>query len=118
MFIDIFKLGQVLLILLGIILLVLLIVVLFKFIKTISSVNSIIRKNEINIDALLSNLPRTIKNLCDITDNVKDVTAVVVKTTTTSDFKSTGHFQKYIVNIVDILTTIIKTVSSNEKKRK
>lgn len=118
MYIDIFKLGQIILILLGIILLVLLIVILFKFIKTISSVNSIIRKNEINIDELLSNLPKTIKNLCDITDNVKDVTAVVVKTTTASNFKSTGPFQKYIVDIVDILTTIIKTVSSNEKKRK
>lgn len=118
MYIDIFKLGQIILILLGIILLVLLIVILFKFIKTISSVNSIIRKNEINIDDLLSTLPKTIKNMCDITGNVKDVTAVVVKTTTASDLKPTGPFQRYIVDIVDILTTIIKNISSNEKKMK
>jgi hypothetical protein len=118
MYIDIFKLGQIILILLGIILLVLLIIILFKFIKTISRVNSIITKNEINIDEVLSTLPKTIINLYDIAGNVKDVTAVVVKITTASDLKVTGPFQRYIVDIVDILTTIIKNISSNEKKTK
>ena len=54
MYVDFFKLGQGILIFLGIIILIILIIGLLKLIKTISSVNSIIKKNEESIDEILS----------------------------------------------------------------
>ena len=113
MYVDILKLGQGLLIILGITLLIVLIIGLIKLIRTISSVNLIIKKNEDNIDEILSVLPKTFNNWFEITDNVKDVTEVIVKTTATA-LGSTESFQRYLVYIVDILT-IIKNIFSKKK---
>ncbi|MCB2360449.1 hypothetical protein [Clostridium estertheticum] len=110
---DFFKLGQGLLIFLGIIIMIILIVGLLKLIKTITSVNSIIMRNEDDIEEILSVLPKTFKNWFEITDNVKDVTEVVVEKTA-SALKSTESFQKYLVYIVDILT-IAKNIFSTKK---
>lgn len=113
MMIDIFKLGQGLLILLGLTLLVILIIGLLKLIKTITSVNLIIKKNEDNIDKMLDILPKTFDNCFEITDNVKDVTEVVVKTTANA-LESTESFHRYLVYIADILT-IIKNIFYKKK---
>ena len=58
-------------------------------------------------------LPKTFKNLYEVTDNIKDVTEVVVQTTATA-VGATESFEKYLVYIVDILT-IIKKIFSNKK---
>ncbi|MFT5872682.1 MAG: putative PurR-regulated permease PerM [Clostridium sp.] len=113
MYVDFFKLGQGILIFLGIIILIILIIVLLKVISTISSVNSIIKKNEDNIDEILSALPKTFKNWYELTDNIKDVTEVVVQTTANA-LGATESFEKYLVYIKDILT-IIKKIFLNKK---
>ncbi|MBU3158212.1 hypothetical protein KPL37_00300 [Clostridium frigoris] len=92
---------------------IILIVGLLKLIKTITSVNSIIKKNEDDIEEIISILPKTFKNWFEITDNVKDVTEVVVEKTA-SVLKSTDSLQKYLVYIVDILT-IVKNIFSSKK---
>jgi predicted PurR-regulated permease PerM len=111
MYINFWQLGQALLIILGIALLIVLIIALVKLIKTISSVNSIINRNETNIDEVLTALPKTFNNFYEITDNVKDVTEVVVKTTA-SALGATESFQRYLVYIADILTIIKKIFST------
>ena len=113
MYVNFFKLGEGLLIFLGIIIMIILIVGLLKLIKTITSVNSIIKRNEDDIEEILSVLPKTFKNWFEITDNVKDVTEVVVEKTA-SVLKSTDSLQKYLVYIVDILT-IIRNIFSSKK---
>jgi hypothetical protein len=110
MYIDFLKLGQGLLIFFGILVLIMLTIVLLKFINTISSINSIIKKNETNIHEVLSTLPKTSKNLQDISVNIKDVTEAVSLTT----LEATKSFERYLVYIVDILT-IIKKIFSNKK---
>ena len=110
MYIDFFQLGQALLTILGISVLIILIIVMLKLIKTISNVNLIIKKNESNIDAVLTSLPKTFKNVNEITDNVKDVTEVVLETTA-SALEATESFQRYLVYIADILTIIKKVFS-------
>ncbi|HEY8804331.1 MAG TPA: hypothetical protein VIM42_04350 [Clostridium sp.] len=113
MYVDIFKLGQGVLIFLGLTILILLIIGLLKLIITLSSVNLMIKKNENNINEILSTLPKTFKNWYEITDNVKDVTNVVVKKTASS-LKSTESFQRYLVYIMDILN-IKKNIFPNKK---
>ena len=61
MYVNFFKLGEGLLIFLGIILLIILIVGLLKLIKTITSVNSIIKRNEDDIDEILSIFQKHLK---------------------------------------------------------
>jgi predicted PurR-regulated permease PerM len=113
MYINFTELGLGLLIFLGVILLSVLIVGILKLIKTITKVNSIIYKNEESIDEILSVLPKTFKNLYEVTDNIKDVTEVVVQTTATA-VGATESLERYLVYIVDILT-IIKKIFSNKK---
>ncbi|MCB2293963.1 hypothetical protein LGK95_10575 [Clostridium algoriphilum] len=110
---DIFKLGQGILVFLGLTILILLIIGLLKLIKTLSSVNLIIKKNENNINEILSTLPKTFKNWFEITDNVKDVSEVVVKATASS-LRSTESFQRYLVYMVDI-SHIIKNIFSTKR---
>ena len=113
MYVDIFKLGQGLLITLSIAILIILIIVLLKLIKAISKVTSIIKKNEDNIDGILSTLPKTAKNLHEISDNVKVVTDAAVKTTAGA-LEATESFQRYLIYIVDILN-LAKKIFSNKK---
>lgn len=111
MFIDFWLLGQALLVILGIVLLIVLIIALLKLIKTISSVNSILNRNEKNIDEVFTVLPKTFNNLYEITDNVKDVTEVVVETAA-SALGATESFQRYLVYIADILAIVKKVFST------
>jgi hypothetical protein len=99
MLVDIFKVGQGLLIFLGIAILVMLIILLFKLIKTISSVNIIMKKNE--------------DNIYQITDNIKDVTEVAMEVTA-SALDGAKSFQRYLLYIVDI-TTILKKIFTDKK---
>jgi len=113
MYVDFFKTGQGILIFLGIVILVILIVGLLKLIKTISSVNFIIKKNEDSIDEILSVLPKTFGNLYEVTDNLKNVSEVVVQTTATA-VGASESLEKYLIYIVDILS-ILKKIFSNKK---
>jgi Na+-transporting methylmalonyl-CoA/oxaloacetate decarboxylase gamma subunit len=113
MYVNFPLLGQGLLIFLGITTLVILIILLLKLIKTISTVNSIIKRNEESIDEVLIVLPKTINNLHEVTDNIKDVSEVIVQTTATA-VGATESLERYFVYIVDILT-IIKKIFSNKK---
>jgi len=111
MFIDFWILGQALLVILGIVLITVLIIALLKLIKTVSSVNVILARNDKNIDEVLNVIPKTINNLYEITDNVKDVTEVVVETAA-SALGATESFQRYLVYIADILTIVKKIFST------
>ena len=92
---------------LGAVALVLLIMVLFKLFKILSKVNTLMEKNEKNIDEVLTSLPKATNNFLELSDNLKGVGEVITETTATA-LETKEHFEDYVSIFKDIFIIIKK----------
>lgn len=83
------------------------IIVLFKLNKLISNVSTLIESNKKNIQNTCNDLPVITKNVCEITENFKDISEVA--TEFTADAIVT---KENIVNNYEILKNILNIIKS------
>jgi len=97
MYIDLYSVCLVL----GAAALILLIMVLLKLFKLLSKVNSLMERNEKNIDDVLVSLPKATNNFLELSDNLRDVGEVITETTATA-IETKEHIEDYISIFKDV----------------
>jgi len=107
MYITLYDLGLGILFILGAVALVLLIMVLLKLFKVLSRVNSLMERNEKNIEEVLVSLPKATNNFLELSDNLKDVGEVITETTATA-IETKENIEDYISIFKDVFIIIQK----------
>ena len=107
MYISVVSLGFGILCVLGTIALVMLIMVLTKLFSFLTKINSLVGRNEKNMDEILVTLPKATKNFLELSDNLKAVGEVLTETTATA-IETKEHIDDYMDFFVDILKIIKK----------
>jgi ABC-type transporter Mla subunit MlaD len=94
----------------GFVALVYLIITLSKFGKLLTSVNDLLSQNRKNIDKLCKDLPLVTENALEISDNLKDVSAVVTEATAEA-IVAKDNLVNNIDTIKDILAIVLSVFS-------
>jgi peptidoglycan hydrolase CwlO-like protein len=113
MYISLFSLCFGVLFILGAIALVILIMVLIKLFGVLSRVNSLMQKNEKNIEEILVTLPKATENFLKLSDDLKSVGEVLTETTATA-IETKENIEDYTDIFMDLLK-IVKTVFVKKK---
>ena len=125
-------LGQLMLFvfsILGIILLVAILIGILRFVETLKRLNTVLEKNENNINETLESLPKTAKNLENISeglneemDNVKgsieNVSGTIETTTETVDMinEEILHPLKDVLGILEVVKEFFAGFTGSKKK--
>jgi hypothetical protein len=113
MYINLYDLCFGILFILGTIALVILIMVLIKLFGFLGRVNGLIKRNEKNMDEILTSLPKASKNFLELSGDLKAVGEVITETTATA-IETKEHLEGYKDVFMDILK-IVTLVFSKKK---
>ena len=105
MYISLYDLCFGILFILGTIALVILIMVLIKLFGLLARVSDLIKRNEKNMDEILTVLPKATKNFLELSSDLKAVGEVITETTATV-IATKEHLEGYSDVFMDILKIV------------
>ena len=91
----------------GVIALIYIIITLSKLGKVLTNINDLLGQNKKNIDKLFKDLPVVTGNAIEISDNLKDVSAVVTEATAEAIVAKDN-----LVNNIDIIKDVLNIILS------
>lgn len=110
MYISLFDLFWAVIGLIGVVALVFFMITLSKLGKLANNINDLLIENKRNIDKICKDLPIVTENAIEISDNLKDVSAVVTEATADAIIAKDSLFNN-IDTIKDILNIILSVFS-------
>ena len=110
MYINLFDLFWLVIGIIGAVALIYFIITLSKFGKLLTNINDLLSENKKNIDKLCKDLPIVTENAIEISDNLKDVSAVVTEATADA-LVAKDNLVNNIDTIKDILSIFLSVFS-------
>jgi len=112
MYISLYSLFWGVIGIIGAVALIYIIITLSKFGKVLTNINDLVSQNRTNIDKLFKDLPIVSGNAIEISDNLKDVSAVVTEATAEAIVAKDN-----LVNNIDIFKDVLNIILSVFSKK-